>query len=233
MTPLVLLLIGLGLIIFVGVPILLLMNRKTFKNTVYILRQTGKNVSDFVLFDDKCRVVNKDGAWTIEFKKLKEKTRSVDGSFWVRVLSKKMKNKALRFEKDEWDRLDMRSHLMRGLFLYETSEGEFYPIQVERTEDKTFKFRVLSQDNRQFIITEIQGINDLTRNHKKELTLLWGIVIGIIVMAVVFFAALWWMGKMHDQNIINTMQACSGFLRDASSGTNTTYLNTLTSTLGG
>jgi hypothetical protein len=233
MTPLVLLLIGLGLIIFVGVPILLLLNRKTFKNKVWIARQTGKSYSEVVWIEDFCRVVNKDGAWTIEFKKLKEKTRSVDGSLWSKLLNKKFQAKALKFDKTDWDSLDIRSNLMRGLFLYETTEGEFYPMQIDRKDDKNFTFRILSQDNRQFIITEIQGINDLTRNHKKELTLLWGIVIGIFVMAVVFFAALWWMGRMHDQNIITTMQACSGFLQSASSGNTSTYLNQFTSTLGG
>ena len=177
--------------------------------------------------------MNKDGAWVIEFEKLKEKTRSVDGSLWTKLLSPKYQKKALDYPRELWESLDLRSHLMRGLFLYETTEGEFYPMQVERKDDKSFVFKVLSQDNRQFIITETQGVNDLTRNHKKELTLLWGIVIGIVVMAIVFFSALWWMGKMHDQNIITTMQACGGFIRDAAAGNSSTYLNQMTGFIGG
>lgn len=233
-SPMQLLVAGGGVLIFGGIGLIWFLNRKSFKNKVWVARQTGKAKEDVIWFEDKCRVVNKSGAWIIEFEKIKEKTRSIDGKFWTSLITPKYQQKALKFSKDEWDQLNMRTNLMRGLFLYETTEGEFYPMAVEH-KDGRFAFQILDQDNRQFMIEEIKDVNDLTRNHKTEITLLWGIIIGIVVLALVFFGGMWWQGHEHAANLAATAQVCASYTREMIniSASNAGYIGQLGNVLGG
>lgn len=224
------------LIAIIGVLFIILVTARSFKNTVWIARQTGTNINDVMWFSDKFKVNNTMGAWMIQFKKMKEKTKSIDGKYWTKFLLPKSVPKLLKFTKEDWDKQDMRSHLARGLFLYETTEGEFYPMNIERKEGGGFLFNVLDQDNRQFLINEIQSVNDLTRNRKQEVTLLWGIIIGIAILALVFFIGMWWQGHEHDQNIAASAAVCQSYayqVVNISSQHPNAFLNGLTGIVGG
>jgi len=225
---------GISLLLAGGV-IIIMINRKSYKNKVWIARQTGKDVADVIWIEDRCRVVNKNGAWVIEFQKLREKMQSVRGEWWSKLLKPSYQRKALKFDKNEWDSLNFRPNLIRGLFLYETTEGEFYPM-VPSKKDGEFLFKILDQDSKQFMISEIKDVNDLTRNTKQEVTLLWGIVIGIIVLGFVFFAGMWWQGHEHSANLAATAQLCASYTREViniTAGANPNYLNALTGVVGG
>lgn len=217
-TPLLLLT---GAVVFgiLGGLVLVWLNSRSYKNTAHVARQTGQDPNDVIWYQDKFRVVNKEGAWIIEFKKIRERTRSVDGRWWTKFLKKSKHAKFLEFTPEEWQRHDMRAHVGRGLFFYETTEGEFYPMHITRLHNKRTGetrqgFSVLDQDNRQFVINEIKSINDLTRNRKKEVTLLIGIVVGIIALALIGVVAIWWLGHSHDVNVAQTARICSYYAND-------------------
>lgn len=223
------------LIAIIGIVTIIFLTARTFKNTAWIARQTGQGTNDVMWFHDKFRVVNREGAWVIEFKKIKEKTKSIDGKYWTKFLLPKSVPKLLKYTKETWDTMNMRSHLARGLFLYETTEGEFYPMTIERKEGAVL-FSVLDQDNRQFLITGIQEVNDLTRNHKQEVALLWGVIIGIAVLALVFFIGMWWQGHEHDKNLAASAAVCQAYAYQVVNITSShpnTFLNDLTGMVGG
>lgn len=214
-------LVGIIALMGVGAAFLYVLHRRSYKNKVHIARQTGNSVDDVVWFEDKFRVVNKDGAWRIEFQKLKEGTRSIEGKLWTKFVRGANQKKVLRIPKEKWEAFDMRKHIMRGLYLYETNEGEYYPMTIRReTGVGGFLFSVLDQDNRQFVITETQGVNDLTRDRKREHTQLLAIIAGLCVFGVVAVAAMWWMSRMHDQNVMQTAQICSTVAKNVVQGVN-------------
>lgn len=217
----------------VFIVVIMVLNSKSYKNKAWIARQTGNNIDDVIWIEDKFRVVNKDGAWGIQFKRLKDRTRSVDGKFWTKLAGPKAKS--IYGTEDDWRADNMKAQIIRGLFLYETTEGEFYPMTIKHESGKFF-FGVLDQDNRQFVISETQAVNDLTRSKKQEITLLWGIIIGIVVLALVFFGGMWWQGREHNANLAATAEVCSSYAREVvniTSGGNPTYLSSLTQKLGG
>lgn len=225
---------GFVFLFLLGGTIMFLFTRKAYKNTAHIARQTGNDPSDVIWFQDKFRVVNKEGSWRIEFQRLREHTRSIEGKWWNKFLrSGSGGTKIISVPKDRWEELDLRSHITRGLFLYETNEGEYYPMKIQRVQDE-FMFSVLDQDNRQYVISETQAVNDLTRDRKKELALIWAIVVGIGVFGVISLAAMWWISKMHDQNIMQTAQVCGVAANNViASLNNTQFLGDLTGVLGG
>lgn len=236
LSPIQLLIIGLCILFFGGI-ILFLATRKSYKNIVDIARQTGKDPSDVMWIRDTFRVVNKNGAWIIEFAKLREKTHSVDGKFWTKFLSPKSHKSVLSFTRDEWESMDMSRHLKRGLKLYETTEGEFYPITIEK-QGGQFVFSVLDQDNRQFIINQTQAVNDLTRNKKQEVALLWGIVIGFVVLGIAFIAFMYFANKSYQGNLQTMANLCGSIYREMINtpgmiNQTNPYLGTLTHQLGG
>lgn len=183
-------------------------NKKSYRNTVWIARQTGEEINDVIWIPDKFKVRNINGTWEIKFYHMKEKTPSIDGKLWTKFLPND--GKILRLTKDQFDTLDLRRHLKRGLFLYETTEGEFYPLTI-RNDGKNVLFSIVNQDNRNFIMRETQDINNLTRNKKQEKLLLWAIIIGILGMVIVSGLIGYFQNKQHEENVQATVTLCGQY----------------------
>lgn len=186
-------------------------NKRSYRNIAHIARQTGKDPNDVIWIQDKFKVRYLDGTWEIKFYKMKENTPSVQGNLWSKFLAPtQQSNKILQFKKETWDSIDMRRHLKRGVFFYETTEGEFYPMNIV-ADDKIFNFSTINQDNRSFVARETQNINSLTRNKNKEKLLLWAIIIGIIGLVVVGGILIYFQNKTHEENIQATAQLCGQY----------------------
>lgn len=190
-----------------------LMYRNSFKNVAMIARQTGNDINDVIWIQDAFKVANKMGTWEIKFRKMKEKSQSIDGKFWTKFLKKKDENTILKYSKEEWDTLEMSRHIKRGLFLYESTEGEFYPMVI-KNDGVNLSFSIMSQDNRQFLMREIQDINSLTRNKRADVLLLAAIIISIIVLGVCFIAFGYWQNKQYIRGVQETAGVCAEYARN-------------------
>ena len=103
-----------------------------------------------------------------------------------------------------------KSHIKRGIFFYETNEGEFYPLNIKVDNGKA-TFNAISQDNKSFIARETQNINALTRNKNVEKLLLWAIIIGIIAMVIISGLIIYFQNKTHEENIVATAEMCGKY----------------------
>lgn len=202
-----------------------LLYKSTFKNTTFIARQTGKDPTDVIWIEDKFRVNYENGAWIIQFYKIREKTPSVSGSLWMKVLSKKSQKKILKYDKEEFDTLELRKHIKRGLFFYEASEGEFYPLTIKLDDKGKPSFTPLSQDNKMFLINDTIEANNLTKNNKKELTAIIAIIVGVIVLGAVFGIGSYYTNSQHDKNVQATAQVCSSYAIAVANWTQTQLSN--------
>lgn len=179
----------------------IVMRNSSYKNKAMIARQTGRDINDVIWLEDSYKITNENGNWLLEFKRMKERTQSIDGSVWTKFLAKKYHNKMLKYTRDEWDRIDMRRHIKRGLFFYETTEGELYPMTIQ-----DHSFNIIDRDDRLFVMTETQNVNELVKNDKKMMTTLLAIIIGIVVLGVVFVGGAIWQNNTHEKNIVATQQ---------------------------
>lgn len=186
----------------------IVMHNKSFKNKTIIARQTGTDTNDVIWVPDKFRVKNKDGFWIIEFKGIKQKTASIAGSNWTKFVAPKYTKKAIGYNSDEWKSKDLSRLIQRGIFFYETSEGEFHPMSIDFVEGKGAKFNIISQDNKQFLINEIKDINSLTRNKNKELLLLAGIILACFILAIIFILGIIYLKESAQDSLGKSQQAC-------------------------
>ena len=180
---------------------------KSFKNRAIIARQNGKDVDNVIWIEDKFRVRMKEGHWFIQFKKLREKTNSISGEFWTRFIKKKKTPTALEYTPEEWKGLDLSKLIQRGVFFYETNEGEFHPMSISGKEGK-YGFNVMSQDNKRWLANEIKDINSLTRNKNKDMLLLGGIVLAILILGIVTIFSIVYMKETTQTAQITSQQAC-------------------------
>jgi len=208
----------------------------TFKNKVDIARQTGKDVSDVIWVTDKFRVRNRDGYYVIEFKRLRNKTPSIPGSFWTKFVQSKYERRTIRMTKEHWDVTDMSRRIQRGLKLYETSEGEYFPMQIT-TQDGKPVLSVVTQDNRQFIIHETQDVNSLTRSKKREMTVLVMAIVAILVLCLVFIFGIIYMNETAKTTLATQVRECAQYsqiLYNQTTGQGpATFLQQATATVGG
>lgn len=199
--------IAFGILLFATTFFAIFFNLKSYKNLTMIARQTGSAIDDVMWISDKFRVRNKNGFWIIQFKNLKEKTSSVPGSFWTKMIAKKYQKKVLQFKEEDWKGKDISRLIRRGIMFYETNEGEFHPMTIEKKDDHV-SLHVISQDNRQFLINEIKDINSLTKNRFKEMLLLGGIVLAIFVLAVIFIIGIIYLSEEAKAANVAGTQAC-------------------------
>jgi flagellar basal body-associated protein FliL len=190
-----------------------LFNKKSYRNDVWIARQTGANLDDVIWIKDKFKVLYVDGNWILKFYNMKERTPSVNGSYWTKFMSPKFNNRLMQIPKEEWHTLDMRGKLKRGLFLYETTEGEFYPMGINTKDQlgKDIKLTIFNQDNRSFVASETQDVNSLTRNKNKDKLVLIAIIIGIVAMVIIGGMIIYFQNKNHESSIQATAQLCGQY----------------------
>lgn len=191
-----------------------MLNKNSYRNKAWIARQTGNNVDDVIWLEDKFKILNVDGTWVIKFYTMREKTPSIHGGFFTKFITPAYSRKAVSMGKDNWNSLDMNRHMKRGIYFYETTEGEFYPMSIvkENKDGKdVFNFTTVNQDNRNFIMRETQNINSLTRNKKDDKLLLWGFIVGIVAMVIVFGIIGYLENKTHEENVRATAELCGQY----------------------
>jgi hypothetical protein len=180
-----------------------------FKNVAHIARQTGENIDDVIWIKTRFKVVYHNGIWKIHFRHLREKTLSVEGKFWTKF----GKSKILQMSETEWKSRDMTKLVQRGLYLYETSEGVFYPMKIEIT-DKKAGLRILDQDNKLFLINEIANIDMLTKDNQRMMVTIIAIIVGIVILGAVFFGGMYFLNKSSTEGMRQNAAVCSSYTKE-------------------
>lgn len=153
----------------------------SFIHKATIFKQSGKDVSDVIQFEDKFKVIDRNGVHLIVFKRQQGKSPSFPGSSWL----KWMRHKTIKItDENEWS--VMRKHLSRGAMFYQTTEGEYHPVGFVKNDKGLAELKVLTQDNRLFLVSTYQEINDLTWTTRKQLIALAVIIGAIILLGVCF-----------------------------------------------
>lgn len=213
-----------GLIaIFIAMIVIFVMWDKTFKNRVFIARQTGKGFDDVIWVVDRCKVIKHKGNFLVVFRNFRMKTLSPEGEYWTKVGSKK----AARFTQEQWETRDMRRLVQRGLFLYETSEGMMYPMRIN---DSGTGFNVMNQDTRMFLANSIIEDNELTKRALSEIIAQIAIIAGIVIMIVGFIVGYIYINKTGQENIALSAQVCSDYAKAVFNVTQTgqpTFVNNI------
>jgi hypothetical protein len=198
---------GLGLILVAMLIIFILWDRG-FKNRVLIARQTGRSVDDFILIPDRFKVVLRGGAYIIQFRSIKPRAPSVEGSYWVKFAGKK----AIKLTQQEWETRDMRKLIQRGLILYETTDGLFYPMKVQERAGE-LGFSIMDTDTRMFLADTIEKNHALTKRSIAEILAQIAIIAGIVIMIVGFIVGYIYINKVGQENIQLSAQVCSEYAR--------------------
>lgn len=204
-------------IIFISVVILafitgFIIYNSTFKNVARIARQTGKDDNSVIWVTDKFKVINKDGEWHIKFKNMRVKTQSIDGNKWTTFFKPKDVAKELKMTKDEWANREMSKKIQRGLILYEDNHGELKPMEIVKTNKDGVELKVLGQDNRRWLVTEIKEINSLTRNRKQDMLYLLAFIVCALVMGVVFIFGIIYMNEQGTKALSANQEACTKYI---------------------
>lgn len=189
---------------------------KSFKNKVYIARQTGEAVGDVVWIEDRFKVSSIEGRWTIIFRKIPEKTNSLEGKFWTKFIKKQ---KEWVLDKEKWDKYQMSKLVQRGLFLYETSEGVFFPMQINREDaddgkkDGKISFKIIDQDNRMFLIEELRNNSDLTKDRRREIIGIVAVAIAFVVLGIAFVFGFMYISDTSQTAMQTQAAVCNEYFR--------------------
>lgn len=169
-------------LIFIPLGIWFVWWNKSFIHRVWIAKQSGQEVTDVIWVEDKFKVVNKNGEHTIIFKRHHGGAPSFSGDFWAKVL----KNQTIKINSDDekWKRY-LKKQLGRGMFLYQSTEGEFNPMSIIQTPGGT-AFKVLPQDNRGFIVRGMSEVNELSLNSRRQMIIYLAIVGAFVILVIAF-----------------------------------------------
>lgn len=186
----------------------LIMYFKSFKNHVMIARQTGSDPTNVIWVSDRFKVVDKDGYYRIIFLKRRVRTSDADGKLYTLFFKKKPQG--ISITKEEWLMKDMSKLVQRGLFMYETNEGQFFPITMEVNNGA--KFQVLDQDKRRWITEEIKDIHELTRNRTKDILLLTAAIVACVVLALTFIFGIIYLNEQATKTQGTVQGACMAYI---------------------
>lgn len=214
----ILLWFGVFLFIVLALPIIIwvIWWNISFVYPVWIARQVGKDPSDVIWFADKAKVRERRGSYEIIFKRQidsNKRSPSIPGEFWTKF----WKNTSAKFTEEEWARMDMSKHLKKGLFMYQSAEGEYKPLSIMAGEDSKV-FRIISQDNRRWLADKTEETNEFALN-KRQLLFMYGfIIVGMIILGIAFIMLLVY-GTEYMQNICaqgpdvqNVLNSVQGFV---------------------
>jgi hypothetical protein len=182
---------------------------KSFRNTARIARQTGNDINDVIWVNTRFKVIHEGGSWKIVFRHLREKTNSVEGRFWTKFYKP---GTEISMTKQQWEQKDMSRLLQRGLLLYETSEGVFFPMSINFSGGSS-QLKIIDQENRMFLTNEIANTNELTKDKKNETLKIVAIVIGLVLIAGVAIGTFYMLNAEGQRNIAATAQVCGDYAR--------------------
>jgi hypothetical protein len=212
----------------------------TFRNRAIIARQTGESVDSVIWVQDRFKVKSQKGEWIIVFKTLRMKTAGAPGRLWTSFSKDKEIPRELRLTPEEWKTNEMSKKIQRGLFLYESSEGELSPMGITLDEHGRRHFKVFTQDNKRWLINEIKDINDLTRNRTKDILLLVAGIVAIAALAVIFIFGIIYMNEQATKSLAINQGACTAYIDQIMNYTTTVqnaeragWLSNIQNTVGG
>jgi len=171
-----------GAFIFIPALVWFIWWNKSFVHKMWIAKQSGKEVTDVIWIEDKFKVVDKGGEHIIILKRHHGKTPSFKGEFWAKVF--KVKNTVINIDSSEWT-VHLRKHLGRGMFVYQSTEGEFHPMSILEAKGD-LGFKILPQDNRGFIIRSMSQTNELSLNSHKQMIIYLAIVGAFVILVIAF-----------------------------------------------
>lgn len=197
-------------IIVIPAAIWLFMWWTSFTHKVWIAKQSGRDESDVIWVEDKCKVKDEKGQHVITFRGHKGASPSFPGEFWTKVF----KLKAAKVTDEDWP--FVRKNIGRGLYLYQTTEGEFHPMRIV-SEGTRKGFKVLSQDNRGFVIRSLSDNNELTLSGRRQMFIYLAVAGVFIVLVVAFIMWLVYITEtatnlcgVAGSNVLETLQGTVG-----------------------
>jgi hypothetical protein len=235
MTPIVYLALGLFFLTIVLMAVAFVVYKRSFKNVARIARQTGIESDNVIWIDDKFKVTQRNGQWVITFFRIKERTSSIPGSSWTKFLHPKGRNKVLELSDDEWRGRQLSKHIQRGIFFYETIEGQLSPMTIVRKDGETY-FEVMTQDNISFLAEAVIEANSLTRNRNKELLVLGGIIAACLVLGIISIFGIIYMNESAKSTLGASQAQCIQLYREINNMTasgSASFLDDVVSRVGG
>lgn len=157
-----------------------------FNYRVEIIKQVGKDPNDVIRVRDRFKVRQKNGVHTIIFRNQmrttwsREETPSIPFRYWTKYLKKEIK-----YTDDQWNNMDLSRSIKRGLLLYQSTEGDYRPIEFAYDKEGV-KAKILSQDNRRWTVSKLREESEFTLSKTQQLIVYGGITIAFIIMGVAF-----------------------------------------------
>lgn len=96
-------------------------------------------------------------------------------------------------------------------------------------------FKILTQDNRMFLINEFKNINSLTQNRKMEMMVLMGIIVAAVVLGVIFVFGIIYLNETSKATQQAQVADCANYARAVFNITSTgqpTFIESVTSNIG-
>lgn len=200
------LLIGLllGALIFIPLLIWYVWWEISFNLKVQIFKQVGKDSNDVIRVQDRFKVRQKNGVYTIIFRNQLSNTPSPPYMYWTKYLGK-----SKEYTEEQWKTLDLSRQIKRGLMLYQGTEGDYRPIEFVKDATGVEKAKILSQDNRRWVMSKLREEAEFTLSKKQQLIIYGGIIIAFIILAVVFVMFLIYLSE-NAQNVCAFGQSTTG-----------------------
>lgn len=164
---------------------------KSFVHRVHVAIQTGTDPTDVVWKSDRFKVIDQGGYNLIVFKFMKGGARAPTGDRWTKFL---IGDKTVADVSNLWKTHNMPNLIQRGLFLYRNLEGQFRPMAIQA--DGTFK--VLSEDNRAYLIRKNTEAQRLLMTGKQQLIAVVIVVVALLVLGIAFVMVLVYLGQVFS-----------------------------------
>lgn len=157
----------------------------SYKYQIHIARQAGTDPKDVIMHEDKFKVVQRGGKLYIKLKRMRLSMPNIDYSKWAKFSSRAIEVGVADSEgrvkyNEGWNNL--RDRLNRGLYVYMSDDGQFFPMVITAPGE----FTVLDQDTRNFIVDELVDVNNVALTGKQKAAMVIGIGFAVIVLAGLF-----------------------------------------------
>lgn len=204
----------LGAIIFIPALIWYAWWEISFNLKVQIFKQVGKDPNDVIRVQDRFKVRQKNGVYTILFRNQLSNTPSPPFMYWTKYLPKQKE-----YTEEQWKSADFSRQIKRGLMLYQGTEGDYRPLEFVKDGEHT-KAKILSQDNRRWVMSKLREESEFTLSKRQQLIIYGGIIIAFIVLGIAFIMFLIYLsenaanlcqfGASNTGQFIQTVQGAVG-----------------------
>jgi hypothetical protein len=199
-------------------------HKKSFKHPAIIAVQVGENYNDVVIVNDVFRVRRtQDGYYVTEFKTLtNERTPTPDFNVWNIFGDTNVTDKNQKNEKKKWSEKEIKGFISRGVIFYKSAQGDLKPC-IFGSEGK---LKILSQDNKAFLMNEVKRRQELFSSKKD----MW-MKLGIFGMALLFSSLIFIFTLVYlNTTLSDTIgTVCSGAAQSAQYA----FASNITAVIGG